>query len=67
MLRMFIYDIIALMFVVLFLLTFVYIVKDRKGREKGITIVWCIINFCIPIMGFLGYCLWRQFVENKNK
>lgn len=66
MLRMISYDVIALMVVILFLLTFVYILKDRKGKSKGVTIVWCIINLFVPVIGFLGYCIWGQIIENKN-
>ena len=57
MLRTVIYDIIALVIVLLFLLTFVYIIKDRKGKNIGITFVWCIINGCFPMIGFFVYCI----------
>ena len=67
MLRVFIYDLLSIIIVVLFIMTCIYIIKHGKGKSIGHIVIWCIINACFPIIGFCMYCVFTRIAENRIK
>ena len=66
MLRMVVYDIMSITAVIIHIMTFVIICKDSKKRGALCTVVWCIINFCLPIVGFISYCIYSKCISKKT-
>ena len=62
-----IYDVLTLLVVMFYIGTYVYILKDAS--EKGIvrTLFWCVVNLCLPLIGFVIYCAFyrRKDIEKS--
>jgi hypothetical protein len=61
-------DVLAIVIVFMYIMSFGFIIRDCRWRGKVPTIMWCAVNFCLPLIGFFIYCLICGFSkESENK
>ncbi|MBE5936012.1 MAG: hypothetical protein E7262_09515 [Lachnospiraceae bacterium] len=66
MLRTITYDIIALAIVLVYIFSFIFILKDSKGKGMIHIVIWCIVNFFFPIVGYFVYCMYTKYSQQKE-